>query len=82
MPRFMSANLPEADHVIARAGRSVRFHDERLVDGSVREAVADVNRYFSRQRLEKAATQDARGRRARRQHDGGVQAMSPGAPGS
>jgi signal transduction histidine kinase len=62
--------------VAPRVGRSVQFHDERLVDGIVREAVADINRYFSRQRVEKAATYDERGRLARELHDGVLQSLT------
>jgi len=70
----MSANQFET--VMPHGGRTVRFHEERVVDGTVREAVADVNRYFSRQRLEKAATQDERERLARELHDGVLQSLT------
>jgi signal transduction histidine kinase len=73
----MSANQSRTVRPIApHVGRTVQFHDERMVDGTVREAVADVNRYFSRQRLEHAATQHERGRLARELHDGVLQSLT------
>lgn len=77
MRHLMVANVPRTAVAIPpRADRTVQFHDERLVDGMAREAVADVNRFFSRRRLEKAATENERGRLARELHDGVLQSLT------
>jgi len=52
------------------------FQDDRLIDTPGREVMADVNRFFSRERLEQAAMQGERLRLARELHDGVLQSLS------
>ena len=53
------------------------FLDEaRILEGGGRQVMADVNRFFSKERLEQAAAQDERLRLARELHDGLLQSLS------
>ena len=52
------------------------FHDDVMLEGVARRVVGDINRYFSKDRLERAATQDERLRLARELHDGLLQSLA------
>ncbi|MET0442271.1 MAG: histidine kinase [Casimicrobiaceae bacterium] len=55
----------------------VQFQDEkRVVEGGERQTLADVNRYFSKERVESAARRDERVRLARELHDGILQSLT------
>jgi signal transduction histidine kinase len=52
------------------------FDEARMLEGAGRQVMAEVNTFFSRERLERAATQDERLRLARELHDGALQSLS------
>lgn len=55
------------------------FHESRILEDTGRQVMADVNRFFSKERLEQAAMQDQRVRLARELHDGVLQSLSAAA---
>src|SRR5689334_21307369 len=54
----------------------VFFQDDRVLEGAGRQVMADVNRFFSKERLEQAAMHDERLRLARELHDGVLQSLA------
>src|SRR6266487_3308089 len=52
------------------------FQEDRILEGGDRQVMADVNRFFSKERLEQAAMQDERVRLARELHDGVLQSLA------
>src|SRR5437868_2516010 len=52
------------------------LHDDRMLEGVARQVVTDINHFFSKERLERAAKQDERVRLARELHDGVLQALT------
>jgi len=54
-------------------------HESRVLEGAGREVMTDVNRFFSKERLEQAAMHDERVRLARELHDGVLQSLSAAA---
>jgi len=52
------------------------FAGEAVLDGAASKVVSDIHRFFSRERLERAATQDERTRLANELHDGLLQSLS------
>jgi signal transduction histidine kinase len=52
------------------------FRGEVLLDGSTRRVVADIQQFFSKPRIEKAAMQDERARLGRELHDGLLQSLA------
>ena len=58
------------------ASRTIVFHGERVVDPAARDAMADVHRHFSRERLERQVMEHERARLARELHDGILQALT------
>jgi signal transduction histidine kinase len=52
------------------------FQEERLLEGAGRQVMADVNRFFSKERLEQSATHEERLRLARELHDGVLQSLA------
>lgn len=52
------------------------FDEARILEGASRQVTAEVNRFFSKERLEQAAAQDERLRLARELHDGLLQSLS------
>jgi signal transduction histidine kinase len=52
------------------------FQEDRILEGAGRQVMADVNRFFSKERLEQAAMQDERVRLARELHDGVLQSLA------
>src|SRR5690242_7714521 len=52
------------------------FQPKRTVEGSARSALAEIKRFFSKERLEDAAKRDERSRLARELHDGILQALT------
>ena len=59
------------------ANKSGLFSQESLIlEGAGRQVMADVNRFFSKERLEQAAMQDERMRLARDLHDGVLQSLT------
>ena len=59
---------------IKRSGLFVQ--DDRVLESSGRQVMADVNRFFSKERLEQAAMHDERLRLARELHDGVLQSLA------
>jgi len=55
-------------------------HESRVLEDTGRQAMADVNRFFSKERLEQTAMHDERVRLARELHDGVLQSLSAAAP--
>jgi signal transduction histidine kinase len=52
------------------------FHGEDLLEHSSRRVVADIQRFFSKPRIEKAAVHDERARLGRELHDGVLQSLA------
>jgi signal transduction histidine kinase len=52
------------------------FERAAVLDGVAQQVVGDVQRFFSRERLERAATEDERTRLAHELHDGVLQALA------
>ena len=50
--------------------------DDRMLEGASRQAISEVNRFFSKERVERAATQGERQRLARELHDGVLQSLT------
>lgn len=55
------------------------FHNDRILDGVARRVTADINQFFSKERLERAAMRDERVRLARELHDGLLQSLTAAA---
>jgi signal transduction histidine kinase len=52
------------------------FQDDSMLEGVARQVMADINQFFSKERLERAAMEDERVRLARDLHDGVLQSMA------
>jgi signal transduction histidine kinase len=52
------------------------FQDDTMLEGGARRVMADINQFFSKERLERAAMADERVRLARELHDGVLQSMA------
>jgi len=52
------------------------FHGELLLEGSSRRVLADIQQFFSKPRIEKAAAHDERARLGRELHDGVLQSLA------
>ena len=52
------------------------FQDDSVLAGAAQQVMADINRFFSKERLERAAMSDERVRLARDLHDGMLQSLS------
>jgi signal transduction histidine kinase len=52
------------------------FQEDRVLEGAGRQVMADVSRFFSKERLEQAAMHDERLRLARELHDGVLQSLA------
>jgi signal transduction histidine kinase len=71
----MSLNTPKRT-LSFHDDRSLSFQDHRLLEGVERQVVSDINRFFSKDRLQRAAMQDERMRLARELHDGVLQSLT------
>jgi signal transduction histidine kinase len=71
----MSLTTPKRTSSV-HGDRSLSFQDHRLLDGVERQVVSDINRFFSKDRLQRAAMQDERMRLARELHDGVLQSLT------
>jgi len=52
------------------------FQDDSMLEGVARQVMSDINQFFSKERLERAATEDERVRLARDLHDGVLQSLA------
>jgi len=52
------------------------FQDDSILEGSARQVMADINQFFSKERVERAAMEDERVRLARELHDGVLQSLA------
>jgi signal transduction histidine kinase len=52
------------------------FQDDSILEGAASRVIADINQFFSRDRIERAAMEDERVRLARELHDGVLQSLA------
>ena len=71
----MSLTTPKRTSSV-HGDRTLSFQDHRLLDGVERQVVSDINRFFSKDRLQRAAMHDERMRLARELHDGVLQSLT------
>ena len=62
--------------VLSDTRSTVPFHEELMLEGVARQVATDVNTSFSRERLERVATEHERLRLARELHDGVLQSLT------